>query len=323
MPRARTPQNEYRKLGPGHPYLLNKEHHFVLMAGPNAAGRWKGAERVFGWIQAGAVKAISLTMETAGLVGINTQSIADYGEKIQGVLSNLEHENGIPLIFRAYMTDVPGWSVTNEYGQNAIAGMLNTVVGAAAGALKAGGGITPNLSLAFQLPQTWKGQRPLTFSTSVLITPDTIRSLPAKVYNLYIGQQDQWSEGARVINACLVAVMMAAPRQFIVTRGLESVADVFIAAPPLLDCKVGPFVYQSVRANSVNVEFPADKTYFDENGFPTIARITFNLTTSMTFTQEDWEAMRKSILSFGTASISSSSFILGEEEAGAVIGQLR
>ena len=68
---------------------------------------------------------------------------------------------------------------------------------------------------------------------------------------------------------------------------------------------------QNVTGFSLIYRILFDHVYFDDAGFPAIARVTFSITTSYTFTQEGWNAMRNNILNGGIASVAASTLIVG------------
>ena len=298
--------------GAASPYKLNTRQYFVISAPPDGITRWGLASgttsKLAGYVANGAGKLV----DAGGLAPGGGDAVYNFVKKSAGkiinILKDIGSDNGLPLLFRAYLEEIPDFSISSEYAQGGLGGlgtMIASVVGTAA---KAAGGVTPNMSLDFQMPQMWKGTKPMTLKVTCLITPDTLAALPAFAPSEV--NEANVSPGAKVMNAVLIAIMMASPRQLIGTddTGAE---DIFLAAPPVLDCKIGPFVFPTVRATSVSVTYPNDHVYFDDAGFLAIARVTFSITTSYTFTQEGWNAMRNNILNGGIASVAASTLIVG------------
>ena len=296
-----------------HPQVLNYKHYIKIHAPTDGAGRWKLGNKAIGFVQSitesamgGLIDGVSLFSESGA------ESVKGFADDMSKSLDTLRTSNGItPLVFKAFIEEIPGWNTTNLYGDNAIGGIVTTVIGGAT-KLAAGGGLTPNLNTQFQLPEMWKGQSPMSLAVDTIITPDTLAILPPQLQGLAM-KGTETSPGSKVVIASIIAIMLAAPRQFTLTKGKESIENLFMAAPPVIDLQIGPFFYPTVRTKTVSVTFPKDINYYDANGFPNIAKVRFTFQMNMTFTQENWHKMAQSVNATGKASLYSNSLLLSND----------
>ena len=303
------------------PHSLNNRHYIKIWAPRDGADRWKAGGKIIGALQTIADKGSSKLQDGLGLFSESAAAgMKSFSEGFGRQLDNLGSDNGIPLMFKSYITEIPGWNIQNDYGDNLLARTASVVIGGAT-KLAAGGGLTPNLNTSFQLPKMWKGQAPLSFSIDTIITPDTLSELPAEYASNFVGGgRTDVSPGAQTVVAALIGIMVAAPRQFsFYTKAWDSVNNLFLAAPPVIDLQIGPFTYPTVRVKGVDVTFPKEDNYYDINGFPTIAKIRFTFQMSMTFTQENWSKMATSIMQTGRTSLYADSFLL--KQSGNQIGR--